>query len=131
MTKSHEYMHLIVPVELDLRGKLLMLNTYAADGWEYDGDIGHTDPSVVVRLLRREVEKDVIMEDYTTTLDATATPEKQYEYTTAYLLEHQAANINEEISMMNSLGENGWCFTGYAKKVVNGTFYFFARVASS
>jgi activator of 2-hydroxyglutaryl-CoA dehydratase len=53
---------------------------------------------------------------------------KQYEYTTGYLLTEEAQDINIVTNLMNNLGEDGWHFTGYAKVVQNGTFYFFARV---
>lgn len=54
-----------------------------------------------------------------------------YEYTTGYLLKPEAENVNIVTNLLNSLGEDGWAFTGHAKEVQNGTFYFFARVVSS
>jgi hypothetical protein len=53
---------------------------------------------------------------------------KVYEYTTGYLIEEEAKDINLVTGMMNVFGTEGWHFTGYAKEVLNGTFYFFARV---
>lgn len=53
---------------------------------------------------------------------------KKYEYTTGYLLSQDARDVNNIIRMMNYYGEDHWHFTGYAKEVQNGTFYFFARV---
>jgi hypothetical protein len=53
---------------------------------------------------------------------------KQYEYTTGYLVNDDAKDINNVTAMMNVHGEDGWHFTGHAKEVQNGTFYMFARV---
>lgn len=56
---------------------------------------------------------------------------KTYEYTTSYLFKDEAKDVNNVIVMMNAMGADGWHFTGYANKVKNGTFYYFARVKAT